>query len=408
MKTRLTYRQDEYDFKYPAILPGKHSVVQQLISDTHKMFCHAGAGFLVTFLRRKYWILHSRRSVKHVISKCYRCRRLSAKATITEICGLPDDRVKNAEPFEVTGVDLAGPILLKTGKKIWMVLFTCAVYRAVYLDIISSLSTRAFIQSMERFIQKYRRPSIVYSDNGTNFHGAVNLFRKLNWELIQREEGISQIVWKFNPIAAWWGGWWERLIRSAKDLLRRTVGQSTLNRRELEKLVSSVADVMNSRPLTYISDDPMDLEPLTPSLFLRPLGSAQFPEAELVTADNLRCRYNYLSTLKDEVQQRWRKEYVAFLISRPQKPTRNLKVGELVVLRNEKKRNEWPLARIVELIPGKDGISRIAKVKTKDGEFLRPVQKLHPLEMEESGELTGEKAAVRTRSGRAVKTPQRF
>lgn len=54
---------------------------------------------------------------------------------------LPEDRVEDAEVFQVSGVDFAGPIYLRGGQKAWICLFTCAVYRSVYLELVSSLST---------------------------------------------------------------------------------------------------------------------------------------------------------------------------------------------------------------------------------------------------------------------------
>jgi len=91
------------------------------------------------------------------------------------------------------GVDLAGPLFLKDGSKVWIVLFTCAVYRAVHLELVKSLSTEAFLYSLRRFISRRGRPNTIYSDNGTNFHGSDNLFKKLNWEEMENFSGIKRI-----------------------------------------------------------------------------------------------------------------------------------------------------------------------------------------------------------------------
>jgi hypothetical protein len=71
--------------------------------------------------------------------------------------------------FQVTGVDLAGPLYLKTGEKVYIVLFTCAVYRCVHLDIVASISIESFLNVLERFFNTRGRPVTIYSDNGTNF-----------------------------------------------------------------------------------------------------------------------------------------------------------------------------------------------------------------------------------------------
>jgi len=62
--------------------------------------------------------------------------------------------------------------------------------------------------------------------------------------------------------------------------------------------------------------------------------------------------------------------------------TADPKVGDVVLVGSDgKKRFEWPLGRIIELFPGKDGKTRVVKVKTKNGVYLRPIQRLYPLEV---------------------------
>ncbi|UYV76483.1 hypothetical protein LAZ67_14000581 [Cordylochernes scorpioides] len=61
---------------------------------------------------------------------------------------------------------------------------------------------------------------------------------------------------------------------------------------------------------------------------------------------------------------------------------RQLKVGDVVLIGQENlKRMFWPKGRIVNLIPGKDGIVRVAHVKTSTGTLIRALQRLHPLEI---------------------------
>ena len=54
---------------------------------------------------------------------------------------LPVNRTATVNAFETTGVDLAGPLYLRNGDKLWIALFTCAVYRCVHIDFVMSLST---------------------------------------------------------------------------------------------------------------------------------------------------------------------------------------------------------------------------------------------------------------------------
>ncbi|GFX68150.1 integrase catalytic domain-containing protein [Trichonephila clavipes] len=86
----------------------------------------------------------------------------------------------------------------------WIVLFTCAVFRAVHLELITSLSTTDFIQAMRRFIARRGRISVMYSDNGTNFTGLNNALRQLDWTTIETEFRVHEIRWKFNPPSSPW------------------------------------------------------------------------------------------------------------------------------------------------------------------------------------------------------------
>ncbi|GFW38361.1 integrase catalytic domain-containing protein [Trichonephila clavipes] len=102
----------------------------------------------------------------------------------------------------------------------------------------------------ERFIARRGRPRIIYCHNGTNLSGAFNDLAKLDWHKISNETSTQKIVWKFiPPSAAWWGGWWERLVRIIKELLRRSLGKSILSYEELSTVICDCEFLINSRPL---------------------------------------------------------------------------------------------------------------------------------------------------------------
>ncbi|GBL74827.1 hypothetical protein AVEN_243676-1 [Araneus ventricosus] len=111
-----------------------------------------------------------------------KCKRYKAKPLTVESCPLPEDRVSDTVAFEVTGVELAGTLFLKGGSKVWIALFTCAVYRAVHLELVAFLATDSFLMAFRRFIARRGRPRTVYLDNGTNFRGAYNELCTLDWK----------------------------------------------------------------------------------------------------------------------------------------------------------------------------------------------------------------------------------
>ena len=117
---------------------------------------------------------------------------------------------------------------------------------------------------------------MIYSDNGINFVGAENHLKTLDWVLIAREFSVRMILWKhIPPSAAWWGEWWERLVQMVKKLLKKVIGTASLKYEELVAILCDAEALINSKPLTYLSEDPRDLLPLTPAMssnIYRPWG----------------------------------------------------------------------------------------------------------------------------------------
>jgi len=428
LKTKLLYRQDTGNFKTPVLLPNSHPVVDRLIQEEHLKSGHGGIQFLMSSLRDRVWIIQARKAIRKVVQKCPRCQRYKAKPSVVPAAPLPENRVRDARVFQITGVDFAGPLYLKNGSKVWIVLFTCAVYRAIHLELANSLNTDTFIMALSRFIGRRGRPSTIYSDNGTNFRGSDNLFKLMDWKKIEKDTRVHRIQWIFNPpSASWWGGFWERLIGTVKGLLRRMLGNSKLLYVQLETLMCQVEAVVNGRPLTYVTEDPDDLIPLTPAHFIQDTQQTDNPEIEMLDGAGFRRKYKDLVQLKQELRGRFRSEYLGQLVqSSKAKKVRQFSVGEIVMVSNETlKRLEWPMAKIVELIPGRDGNVRVARIKTSKGELIRPIQRLVPLEIRSEAEFPilqkelrpkGAKKNMReedgkevtTRCGRRIKKPIRY
>lgn len=385
VKTAITERNDYPSFVAPILLPSECLLTKRLIEYFHRKNCHAGVQILLSIIREEYWILRARKSIRNVIKNCVRCQRYNAKAAISEPVALPADRVKDANIFQVIGIDLAGPLYLRNGEKGWIILFTCAIFRATHLDIVTSLSTETFLLALRRFIARRGRPDTIYSDNGTNFKGAFRELQKLNWNKIMRETEIERIKWKFNPpTAAWWGGWWERLVRVIKELLRRSLGKTTLTYEELCTILCEIEAIINSRPLTYVSEDSQDLIPLTPAMFLTQNSSFDVTDLQSSEFSNFQRRVRYRQKILEDIRSRFRKEYLSQLVQkRPKGKTREYVIGEVVLVEDpNKKRVYWPLAKVIEVIMGKDGKVRTLKLKCNNSIIIRPVQRVFPLEIQ--------------------------
>ncbi|GFX42060.1 integrase catalytic domain-containing protein [Trichonephila clavipes] len=250
---------------------------------------------------------------------------------------------------------------------------------------------RVHLLKVYQCLARRLRPAVVYTDNGTNFSGAVREFKNLDWIKIERETEIKRIKWKFNsPTAAWWGGWWERLIRVLKDLLKRTLGNAVLTYEELLTVLCDCESIVNSRPLTYVSEDSDDLIHLTPERFMMSNASLDVTDLDLSDFARFQKRVKFRAMLLKDLRGRFRKEYLGLLVQKTHKTTRALKVGEIVLIENpNKKRLYWPLGKVIELIPGRDGKVRTLKLRCSNSEIIRPIQRVFPLEIQsaEMGEF---------------------
>jgi hypothetical protein len=422
VKTRLILGAEPDSFTFPILLPDNSVHVNKLIQQLHSRNMHAGVSTTMVLVRDKYWLLKCRKTVKQVINNCKTCRKMKVKKVETSPAPLPSNRITMKRAFEVTGVDLAGPLVAKDMKKMWIVIYTCAVYRAVHLELVTSLSTDAFIMSLRRFIARRGRVTTIYSDNGTNFVGTANALKTLDWQEIVNFSSVRRIEWRFNPpTASWWGGWWERIVRVVKDLLKRNLGKSCLYMEEIYTVLCDCESVINSRPLTYISDDNNDFSPLTPGMFIQCLTDVEVPDLDSIDARHMQKRYRNMQKIRENIRTRFRNEYLSQLIMKGKTASGSLEAGQVVLVQADNvKRVNWPLARVIQLLPGRDDTVRVVKVKLASGkEVLRPVQRIYPLEMssapttsqsteredvrEEMTASVDEEKKGTTRSGRTVK-----
>ena len=136
---------------------------------------------------------------------------------------------------------------------------------------------------------------------------------------------------------------------------------------------------MNDRPITTVTSDPNDLEPLTPNHLLQ-LKSKPVMSPGLYQKGDLysRRRWRQVQYISDLFWQRWIKEYLPLMQERIKwnRPRRNLTTGDVVIVNETAPRNSWQLGRVVKPLPGSTGLVRTVLVKTKTNTLERPVSKL--------------------------------
>jgi len=208
--------------------------------------------------------------------------------------------------------------------------------------------------------------------------------KKLNQTRISEFLRQREICWKFNPPAAsHMGGVWERMIRSVRKILSSIMKEQTLCDEVLMTLLCQVEATINSRPITAVSDDPNDLQPLTPNHLLLLRSSTSLPAGEFEQRETYRKRWKQVQYLSDVFWRRWIHEYLPSLQCRLKwlEPKRNFKVDDVVIVIDESMpRNCWPLGRITDVFAGDDGLVRSVQVKTSANIVTRPVTKVCLLE----------------------------
>ena len=144
----------------------------------HLATLHGGVGLTMTTVRERYWVSRLRRLAKRIVRSCYGCRRFQAHAFAAPPPGrLPTNRTQGGAPFQVVGLDYAGPIKYRSkGKsedKAYILVYSCSLTRALYLDVLPNMETPEFLRSLKRFIARRGRPRKIYSDNARTFVGAA-------------------------------------------------------------------------------------------------------------------------------------------------------------------------------------------------------------------------------------------
>ena len=204
------------------------------------------------------------------------------------------------------GVDHAGPLYARDAckTKFYILLFTCAVIRAVHLELVGSLSTQDTVLTFRRFVSRRGHLNIVYSDNSKTF---IALSRHLSEKLF-----FFRPTWKFiTPRAPWVGGWWERLIQSVKKGLRKTLGLRLITVVELTTVLTEIEHCINSRPLTYISDSP-EYDVITEGFFI---SKTAISIEQASKAHPYHALSQAQGTILEHFCQVWQNEYLTSLPS---------------------------------------------------------------------------------------------
>ncbi|XP_073986068.1 uncharacterized protein [Rhodnius prolixus] len=385
--------------KHPALLPSQHPLTALIIQEAHISNLHVGPTATHAFLRNRYWITNGKNVVRRQLSSCNKCFSIKPSPFNPIMGQLPEGRASASPPFTTTGIDYAGPFHVKIASlrsakvlQCYLAIFICFSTKAIHLELVTDLTTQAFLAALNRFIARRGVPSHIWSDNGTNFVGATRKLKEISallndsqtQEAILRESGRRGVEWHFiPPRAPHFGGLWEAAVKSTKRLLKVTLGLQEPTMECLLTIICQVEAILNSRPLTTVSSSPDDLQVLTPGHFLimRPMTALPV-DGSLTPRAALRSKWTMAQFTVNQFWKRWHKEYLLEqqAMLKWHSPSFPAAEGQVVVIMDDNLPPlQWSLGRITKLHYGRDNVARVAEVKTASGDISRPVRKLCPL-----------------------------
>ena len=167
-------------------------------------------------------------------------------------------------------MDFTGALYVQRGDtevKVYLCLFTT---RAVHLEIVQDLTAESFLLTFRKFAGRHSLPRIMISNNGSTYLYAAEELRSL-MKLLEVKEELSRrgVTWRFIPKRApWYGEFWERLMGLTKWAIKKVLGRCHISLIVLETIIVDIQTVINDRPLTFVSSELGDIEPLTPAHLL--------------------------------------------------------------------------------------------------------------------------------------------
>ncbi|XP_046812215.1 uncharacterized protein LOC124421299 [Lucilia cuprina] len=326
---RLSQSSLPYREGYPIILPGNSHFCKLYLKYLHEFLSHAECGQMCRMVQTEFLCIQTQASCKKIIRYYKTCIIYKQQPCSQIMAPLPPTRCNLSLPFQITGIDFAGPFKLKasalrksTFVKGYVSVFVCFSTKTVHLEVCSDRSSAAFQAAFSRFVGRRGLPQRVVSDNGRNFLGASReLLREFSSFIKNVSQDIAQkylthgFEWKFiPPHAPHMGGLWEAAVKSFKFHLKRITGAQKFTFEEFSTIITRIEGVLNSRPISALSEDPSDLTPLTPGHFLRGAPIMALPEQDYQNITFIN-RWEKLKAMHHQFSIRWKNAEVRISIA---------------------------------------------------------------------------------------------
>ena len=379
----------------PIWIPQNSRLSSIIIDHQHQKIHHKGKRFTKAIISLNYFIPKLDSKVHNHIKHCIECQR-KRKALLKQPTGmLPKWRTIPYGPWECVGLDYFGPMMLpKESKKYYGLLYTCCFSRAIDVELVDNLSASSCLSVLNLLFNRYGLPKIILSDNGTNLTKCKKDLKKLIQVTKNNIEGsLWSFKWKFiPPHTPRWGGLYERLIGELKRSLSKL--NNCQNYFELRCIMSEAINIVNSRPLMY-DDDAI----VTPAHYTIGRNLQTLPSGYGAGSIESLKAYRRIKRERKRFINLWRPLYLQTLATQGLSNNSkhySLKIGDYVIVKEpNKSREDWMIAKILNVFPGPDGIIRKVEIiytgddkhntqkksKIKSNSFIRTVENLILLEV---------------------------
>ena len=361
------------------ILTRSTRLARLIMIESHEEDHRSNPSDVMARSRQRAWILGARNLAKEVCKVCPVCRLRKVKLAKQLMADIPEHQLYPCPPFTYISLDFAGPYQARAmgnsraNIKCWGLVIICQNTRAVKMLATAGYSTDDFLTCYHRFTANHGCPLLVVSDAGSQLRKAGTVVEKgdpagLDWQRIVEGAAMSGTEWKcVEPGCQWRNGLAEAAVKLVKSTLALTLAsQSTLNYAELDTLFSSVANIVNQRPIAVRSFTEEDCHAITPNDLLLQRTKNTIPGVMYGTDDSLTRRQEVLQELEQAWWDMWIVQALPHLVpfKKWKLEHRAMQVGDVVLVLYEKKvgKGIYRLGRVLATHPDEHGVVRTVTV----------------------------------------------
>ena len=358
------------------VIMGSTRIAYLVMLDAHCMD-HTGRDTTVGMSRKTAWIVNAKKLAKQIVRSCVRCRYLRKMIETQKMAALPEILQVPSPPFTNIGIDLLGPLTVKSmvnkrsTMKVWVVLFLCLNVKAISMELAPGYSTADFLLAYAAHVSQKGLPTFVHSDRGSQLVSAQKDItaehHKYDWDFISRSSSAQGTTWHFTPSGGQWrNGSTEAFVKKFKMSFSHLYRDTRFNYAELNCAIKRISNVLNDRPVsaqrsrTFSADDDF-IMPLTPNMLLTGRSQSS-PCTAISEEENPQIRKSYL----DELEAAWWYQYKVQCFD-SLLPTRkwidvkrNLREGDIVLIQYSSK-----------TVPGTYRLGRILNVEVDADDLVR-------------------------------------